>query len=211
MAAGAMTLAAVAVTAVAVLHPVAEDSPRQITAGVVNDAPPVPPQTTSPSLTSPRALLASVPPARQGPTHTQLAPPPPPVIVAPASVAPTTGTLTSGYGARWGTTHLGVDIANVIGTPVVAVTAGEVLEAGPANGFGLWVRVRQDDGTIGVYGHINEALVTAGQRVDAGQQIATMGNRGISTGSHLHYEVRQDDGTNLDPVQWLVGRGIFVQ
>ncbi|ETD33832.1 hypothetical protein W823_05890 [Williamsia sp. D3] len=47
--------------------------------------------------------------------------------------------------------------------------------------------------------------------MEAGQQIATMGNRGISTGSHLHYEVRQDDGSNLDPAQWLLGRGVSVQ
>ena len=51
------------------------------------------------------------------------------------------------------------------------------------------MRVLQDDGTIGVYGHINETLVSVGQRVLAGEQIATVGNRGYSTGPHLHYEV----------------------
>ncbi|ETD33831.1 hypothetical protein W823_05885 [Williamsia sp. D3] len=64
------------------------------------------------------------------------------MVAAPPTVAPTVGILTSGFGARWGSTHLGLDIANAIGTPVVSVTAGEVLEAGPANGFGLWIRVR---------------------------------------------------------------------
>ncbi|PYE11805.1 peptidase M23-like protein [Williamsia limnetica] len=215
VAAGAMTLTAAAVTAVVLLHPAAGgDAPRQVYAGVVNDAPAPTSQTTTPpsSTDVPSVSDSSALPARPSPPPTQLAPPPiSAVLTAPPTVAPTVGTLTSGFGARWGSTHLGVDIANAIGTPVVSVTAGEVLEAGPANGFGLWIRVRQDDGTIGIYGHINEALVTAGQRVDVGQQIATMGNRGISTGSHLHYEVRQDDGTNLDPVQWLLGRGVSVQ
>ncbi|WP_242676805.1 M23 family metallopeptidase [Rhodococcus sp. ABRD24] len=120
------------------------------------------------------------------------------------------GTLTSSYGARWGTTHYGLDIANDIGTPIVSVTDGTVLEAGPASGFGLWVRILQDDGTIGVFGHINEALVTAGQKIRAGEQIATVGNRGQSTGPHLHYEVWQSDGTKIDPTAWLRARGVNV-
>ncbi|EID81308.1 MULTISPECIES: M23 family metallopeptidase [Rhodococcus] len=124
------------------------------------------------------------------------------------SIAPVSGTLTSNYGARWGTTHYGLDIANDIGTPIVSVTDGTVLEAGPASGFGMWVRILQDDGTVGVFGHINEALVTAGQKVRAGQQIATVGNRGQSTGPHLHYEVWQADGMKTDPMAWLRARGI---
>ncbi|QBJ96346.1 M23 family peptidase [Rhodococcus sp. ABRD24] len=126
------------------------------------------------------------------------------------TMAPVSGTLTSSYGARWGTTHYGLDIANDIGTPIVSVTDGTVLEAGPASGFGLWVRILQDDGTIGVFGHINEALVTAGQKIRAGEQIATVGNRGQSTGPHLHYEVWQSDGTKIDPTAWLRARGVNV-
>ncbi|WP_231912374.1 M23 family metallopeptidase [Rhodococcus sp. EPR-157] len=128
----------------------------------------------------------------------------------PLSAVPVSGTLTSNYGARWGTTHYGLDIANTIGTPIVSVTDGEVIEAGPAQGFGLWVRIRQDDGTIGVYGHIDQALVTAGQRVKAGELIATVGNRGQSTGPHLHYEVWQSDGAKSDPTAWLSARGIDI-
>lgn len=128
----------------------------------------------------------------------------------PLTLVPVSGTLTSNYGARWGTTHYGLDIANTIGTPIVSVTDGEVIESGPAQGFGLWIRVRQDDGTIGVYGHINETLVTAGQRVKAGDLIATVGNRGQSTGPHLHYEVWQADGAKSDPKAWLSARGVDV-
>ena len=70
--------------------------------------------------------------------------------------------------------------------------------------------IRQDDGTIGVYGHIDEALVSAGQRVAAGDLIATVGNRGQSTGPHLHYEVWQADGAKSDPTTWLAARGVSV-
>ncbi|WP_020107072.1 M23 family metallopeptidase [Nocardia sp. 348MFTsu5.1] len=125
--------------------------------------------------------------------------------------APTTGTVTSGYGARWGTTHYGLDIANDIGTPVYAVTDGTVLESGPASGFGQWIRVQQDDGTIGVFGHVDESYVSAGQQVRAGEQIGTVGNEGESTGPHLHYEVWDTDGSKIDPEVWLNNRGVSVE
>lgn len=128
----------------------------------------------------------------------------------PAAVFPAEGVFTSGFGPRWGTNHNGIDIANAIGTPIRAVTSGVVVEAGPASGFGLWVRVQQDDGTVGVYGHVDRFTVAVGQPVAAGDQIATMGNRGQSTGPHLHYEVHLSDGTKIDPVPWLAGRGIPV-
>ncbi|WP_031330994.1 M23 family metallopeptidase [Rhodococcus erythropolis] len=126
----------------------------------------------------------------------------------PRVMAPVSGTMTSNFGPRWGTTHYGLDIANSIGTPIVSATDGVVIESGPAVGFGLWVRIQQDDGTVGVYGHINEALVVAGQKVRAGELIATVGNRGQSTGPHLHYEVWQSDGQKTDPLAYLNSRGV---
>lgn len=128
----------------------------------------------------------------------------------PAVMFPADGAFTSGFGPRWGTNHNGIDIANVIGTPIKAVTNGTVIETGPASGFGLWVRLQQDDGTIGVYGHIDRSLVSVGQQVRAGDQIATMGNRGQSTGPHLHYEVWAANGTKMDPVGWFGSRGVSV-
>ncbi|GAA0520955.1 peptidase [Saccharopolyspora subtropica] len=125
-------------------------------------------------------------------------------------VKPAEGTFTSGFGARWGTSHYGIDIANSIGTPIRSVAAGKVINAGPASGFGLWVRVQHDDGTITVYGHVNTIEVSVGQRVGAGEQIATMGNRGQSTGPHLHFEVIQN-GKKINPLPWLSARGISVQ
>ncbi|SHG87903.1 Murein DD-endopeptidase MepM and murein hydrolase activator NlpD, contain LysM domain [Streptoalloteichus hindustanus] len=126
----------------------------------------------------------------------------------PLYVKPAEGVFTSGFGARWGTTHKGVDIANAIGTPVRSVADGVVVEAGPASGFGLWVRVRHTDGTISVYGHVNEILASAGQQVKAGTQIATMGNRGQSTGPHLHFEVWLNGSQKINPLPWLAERGI---
>ncbi|MGH3518396.1 MAG: M23 family metallopeptidase [Haloechinothrix sp.] len=110
--------------------------------------------------------------------------------------------ITSTYGQRWGTIHYGLDIANNIGTPIVSVMDGRVISSGPASGFGLWVRVLHDNGIITVYGHINETLVSVGQRVRTGQRIATVGNRGQSTGPHLHFEVHQN-GFKIDPLRWL--------
>ena len=70
---------------------------------------------------------------------------------------------------RWGTIHKGIDIANPIGTPIYAAATGTVINAGPAQGFGLWVRIQHDDGTITVYGHIYDFFVSVGERVTGGQ------------------------------------------
>ena len=122
---------------------------------------------------------------------------------------PTRGAFTSGFGARWGTFHAGIDIANAIGTPVYSVANGTVIDAGPASGFGLWVRIRHDDGATTVYGHLYDFFVSVGERVPAGMQIARMGNRGDSTGPHLHFEVIMD-GQHVDPQRWLAVHGLQV-
>jgi murein DD-endopeptidase MepM/ murein hydrolase activator NlpD len=118
------------------------------------------------------------------------------------------GRVTSGFGGRWGSVHNGLDIAAPIGTPIRAPLAGTVISSGPATGFGLWVRVQHADGTITVYGHINRSLVKVGQKVSAGQEIAEVGNRGESTGPHLHIEVHTPGGTIINPRPWLDQHGI---
>ncbi|MGY1636075.1 M23 family metallopeptidase [Geodermatophilus sp. SYSU D00742] len=123
---------------------------------------------------------------------------------------PTAGRLTSCYGARWGTMHQGVDIAAPIGTPIHVPEGGVVLQAGPASGFGLAVYVQHADGQITLYGHVNQFFVSAGQVVAAGQQIAEVGNRGQSTGPHLHFEVHQGGlyANRVNPMPWLAQHGI---
>ena len=126
----------------------------------------------------------------------------------PMFVKPTTGTLTSNYGSRWGTIHGGLDIANAMQTPIWAVADAVVIDSGPASGFGQWVRLKHDDGTVSVYGHIDSSLVQVGQRVTAGDEIAKMGNRGFSTGPHLHFEIWEHGTDRIDPAPWLAARGI---
>lgn len=122
---------------------------------------------------------------------------------------PAAGTLTSGFGARWGTNHNGIDIANANGTPIHAVMAGTVISSGPASGYGQWIRVQHDDGSISIYGHMDSLYVSVGERVAAGQVIAGMGNQGFSTGTHLHFEIHPDGVTPVDPQTWLGNHGIY--
>ncbi|WP_373876679.1 M23 family metallopeptidase [Lolliginicoccus levis] len=129
-------------------------------------------------------------------------------ISLPWAAHPAVGVLTSGYGPRWGRFHEGVDIAAPIGAPVFAAGPGVVTDVGPATGFGQWVRIRHLDGTSTVYGHIDRYFVAPGQPVVSGQQIATVGNRGDSTGPHLHFEVRDPLGRSMDPQGWLISRAL---
>lgn len=129
-------------------------------------------------------------------------------VAPPQAARPVAGPISSGYGARWGAMHYGLDFADSIGAPIHSVSSGTVIEAGPASGFGLWVRVLQDDGTTAVYGHVNEMLVTQGQRVNAGEVIATVGNRGQSTGPHLHLEIWDQGGGKMDPIPYLASKGV---
>ncbi len=128
----------------------------------------------------------------------------------PLYVMPTKGIFTSNFGYRWGVLHAGIDLANSIGTPIYAVSDGVVIDAGPTAGYGMWVKLRHADGTVTLYGHVNTTLVSVGERVMAGDQIATMGNRGNSTGPHLHFEVLQGGSERIDPVPWLAKRGLSV-
>ncbi|WP_336087028.1 M23 family metallopeptidase [Nocardia sp. SSK8] len=129
-------------------------------------------------------------------------------VAPPQSVRPVAGPISSGFGSRWGAMHYGIDFADQLGAPIHSVSSGTVIEAGPASGFGLWVRVLQDDGTTAVYGHVNEMLVSEGQRVNAGDVIATVGNRGQSTGPHLHLEIWDQGGAKMDPMPYLASKGV---
>jgi len=126
----------------------------------------------------------------------------------PMFVMPTKGVWTSGFGYRWGVLHGGIDLANSIGTPIVAAADGVVVAAGPQAGYGNWVKLRHADGTVTLYGHLSAWQVDIGQRVYAGDQIAKMGNTGNSTGPHLHFEVLLNGTDRVDPVGWLTKRGL---
>ncbi len=125
---------------------------------------------------------------------------------------PVTGRFTSCFCMRWGTMHQGIDIAAATGTPIVAPEPGVVLEAGPASGFGNVIYLQHESGDVTAYGHMSRLLVEAGQIVQAGETIAEVGSLGYSTGPHLHFEVYQGglDGERIDPVDWLLERGIDI-
>lgn len=125
-------------------------------------------------------------------------------------VFPTKGRFTSGYGPRWGRTHYGIDIANSIGTPILAVMDGKVIAAGPASGYGNWVVIEHAGGEKSIYGHMKTINVSVGQQVSAGQKIAEIGNEGRSTGPHLHFEIRPNGNDAVDPVPWFAQQGISV-
>lgn len=127
---------------------------------------------------------------------------------APLSIKPADGAYTSGFGMRWGSMHNGIDIANVPGTPIRAVADGTVIDSGPAQGYGQWIRIKHEDGSISVYGHMQSLYAAVGQQVKAGETIAGMGSEGFSTGSHLHFEIWPDGATPVDPAGWLAARGI---
>jgi len=98
--------------------------------------------------------------------------------------------------------HKGVDFAGSSGAPVVAVAAGVVTWAGPRSGFGNLVEVNHGKGYVTRYGHNERVLVSVGQTVTRGQQIALMGSTGRSTGPHVHFEVLQN-GRQVNPVKFI--------
>jgi murein DD-endopeptidase MepM/ murein hydrolase activator NlpD len=131
----------------------------------------------------------------------------------PKAVLPVSGArLTSGFGSRWGTFHYGIDLAAPMRTPEYAAVDGVVLRAGSASGFGLAVYILHENGDVTVYGHMDKILVEPGQYVEAGETIALLGNRGQSTGPHLHFEVHKggEDGDRINPIGWLSARGVDV-
>ena len=113
-------------------------------------------------------------------------------------VWPAAGSLSSGFGYRWGREHNGIDIANDVGTQIKAARSGRVAYAGWYSGYGYSVVIEHDQGYSTLYGHLNDYSVQKDQYVKGGQVIAYMGNSGNSTGPHLHFEVRKS-GMILNP------------
>ncbi|MEM9120764.1 MAG: LysM peptidoglycan-binding domain-containing M23 family metallopeptidase [Cyanobacteria bacterium P01_F01_bin.56] len=120
---------------------------------------------------------------------------------------PSQGVLTSGYGWRWGRMHRGVDIAGPVGTPIYAAAAGVVVTSGwNSGGYGNMVDIRHPDGSMTRYAHNSRLLVSPGQQVRQGQQIAAMGSTGYSTGPHLHFEIHVPNQGAVNPMAMLPNR-----
>jgi len=115
---------------------------------------------------------------------------------------PTNGSVTSGFGYRWGSLHAGIDIANGVGTPIRAAKAGTIILAGWNGGYGNAIVIDHGGGLSTLYGHMTRLRASDGQRVGAGDLIGDMGSTGNSTGSHLHFETRVN-GAPQDPTRYL--------
>ncbi len=128
----------------------------------------------------------------------------PPTYIWPVSG----GRKTSSFGRRSApkkgasTNHKGVDWAVPTGTPVKASCGGTVTKAGWGSGYGYVVYIDHEDGKQTRYGHLSRVLVSVGQKVRQGDRIALSGNTGVSTGPHLHFEMRIN-GTPVDPEKYV--------
>lgn len=117
---------------------------------------------------------------------------------------PAKGLLTSGYGWRWGRMHKGIDIANSVGTPIIAAQQGVVTFAGWSNGgYGYLVEITHGDGARSLYAHQSRIHVSKGEEVRQGQQIGELGSTGRSTGPHLHFEVHAPGYGAINPMDIL--------
>ncbi len=122
---------------------------------------------------------------------------------------PTEGRLTSPFGERIHPTtfeksfHYGIDLANNVGTNIYASATGVVLFSEENGTYGNMILISHGNGYSTVYAHLSKMLVKSGDQVKKGDLIAKMGNTGRSTGSHLHFEIREN-GTPIDPEQILV-------
>jgi murein DD-endopeptidase MepM/ murein hydrolase activator NlpD len=135
-------------------------------------------------------------------------PGPAPRAALPAATAPVDGRPTSAFGRRTDpftglpALHRGVDYGAAEGTPIVAAAPGRVVSAGPRGGYGNAVEIDHGGGLVTLYAHASELSVVAGESVQAGQEIARVGETGRATGPHLHFEARLG-GRPVDPSKVL--------
>ena len=121
---------------------------------------------------------------------------------------PCSGVVTSYFGYRdagvagASSYHEGIDIANYTGCPIVATDGGTVSYAGWGGGYGYLVKIDHGNGFVSYYAHLNSIGVSVGEHVYRGQQIATMGSTGISSGPHCHFGLLKND-TWVDPMNYL--------
>ena len=101
--------------------------------------------------------------------------------------------ISSYYGMRNGERHTGVDFAAPVNTPIYAWKSGIVTFVGWQGGYGKFVIIDHEDGSVSRYAHCNDYAVETGQRVQKGETIAYVGTTGRSTGYHLHFEILIDD------------------
>lgn len=128
-----------------------------------------------------------------------------PAPVQSGMMMPANGPITSYFGNRYHPIlhftrfHAGVDIGAGWGSPIVAAADGQVAAAGWAGGYGREVQIAHGGGLVSLYGHMSEIVAQPGSFVRRGQLIGYVGSSGLSTGPHLHFEVRMG-GTPVNPL-----------
>lgn len=121
---------------------------------------------------------------------------------------PCNGTITSYFGRRntgirgASTYHEAIDIANSYGTPIYASDGGTVTYSGWRGGYGYLVIIDHGNGYQTYYGHNSSLIVSTGEHVYKGQQIARMGSTGVSSGNHCHFGILIN-GTFVNPLNYL--------
>jgi lipoprotein NlpD len=121
----------------------------------------------------------------------------------PCLAWPVEGEVGAGFDPKGKKPHDGIDIPAARGAPVRAAAAGVVLYSGAEiKGYGNLLIIRHAGGTITVYAHNDENLVSEGDEVEAGQQVAAVGDSGTAETTHLHFEVRVDESPR-DPLLYL--------
>jgi murein DD-endopeptidase MepM/ murein hydrolase activator NlpD len=130
------------------------------------------------------------------------------------SIMPTAGWLSSSFSKsrshpilHLNRPHEGIDVSAPMGAPIVAPASGVVRWVGTESGYGHTFEVDHGNGIITKYAHCSRIMVTQGQRVTRGQVIANVGNSGLSTGPHLHYEIHVN-GKVVDPLTYVLSEAI---
>lgn len=123
-------------------------------------------------------------------------------------VRPAAGNVVSGYGNRlhpilgYYRLHAGIDYDGMTGDPIIASRSGIVILAEYNGGYGRTIVLQHSEGFTTLYAHLSSYNVSVGQAVEAGAKIGEIGSTGLSTGPHLHFEIRKD-GTPVNPAQYL--------
>jgi murein DD-endopeptidase MepM/ murein hydrolase activator NlpD len=131
-------------------------------------------------------------------------------LAATPSIMPTQGWLTSAFSSmrehpilHLARPHEGIDVTAPMGSPIEAPAAGTVIDAGWETGYGNTITIDHGYGIVTKFAHASKLLVKKGQHVDRGQRIALVGNTGLATGPHLHYEVHVN-GRPVDPLKYVL-------
>jgi murein DD-endopeptidase MepM/ murein hydrolase activator NlpD len=128
-----------------------------------------------------------------------------PAPVSNGMMMPVAGHITSYFGYRYHPIlhftrfHAGLDIGASWGSPIVAAADGRIAAAGWAGGYGREVQIAHAGGLTSIYGHMSDIVAQPGSFVRAGQLIGYVGSSGLSTGPHVHFEVRMG-GTPVNPL-----------